>query len=324
LGYFDFPEIGYVQLPQVYYNQPASFVARGAAEETYGFYSTTQMASYSLGFPISIGCHNSHRKTALKDVGGFPPHDADDLLITLVYRSGGWQGIYIPKICAKGLTPTDWAGYLPQQLRWARSVLDVKFRAYPKLAGKLPLTTRLISALHGLFYVQEGISGIVTLGLMEYMLLSGASPEFLSYLTMKHLLLLMLVFRLTDFYRQRFFLDPQREWGLHLRSLFLRFAKWPIMLQALVEAITGKKHAFALTVKVDHHPTQGIAFPHLCTALIVGLSWGIGVLQGYAYHPLLLLWTLLFIALSLATASSAFWRFPPPYDDSLLTREWRI
>ena len=35
LGYFNDPQVGYVQAAQAYYNQQASFIARGAAEETY-------------------------------------------------------------------------------------------------------------------------------------------------------------------------------------------------------------------------------------------------------------------------------------------------
>jgi len=34
VGYFDDPRIGYVQSAQVYYNQKASFIARGAAEDS--------------------------------------------------------------------------------------------------------------------------------------------------------------------------------------------------------------------------------------------------------------------------------------------------
>ena len=63
LGYFADPKIGYVQVPQAYYNQEASFVARGAAEETYAYYSVTQMASYGAGLPDRhrLSHHPSHR-----------------------------------------------------------------------------------------------------------------------------------------------------------------------------------------------------------------------------------------------------------------------
>ena len=92
------------------------------------------MSAYAAGHPIVTDAI-THRVTALQQVGGFAPHDADDLLLTLRYRSGGWRGVYVPKILARGLTPVDWHGYLQQQLRWARSVLDIKLRLYPKSQG---------------------------------------------------------------------------------------------------------------------------------------------------------------------------------------------
>ena len=59
--------MAYVQAPQAYYNQKAGFVARGAAEETYAYYSSVQMASYGLGYPVIVGRHNTHRLSALKE-----------------------------------------------------------------------------------------------------------------------------------------------------------------------------------------------------------------------------------------------------------------
>ncbi len=105
LGYFDDPAVGFVQAAQVYYNQAASFVARGGAEESYAYYSSIQMTVYAMGYPIVTGCHNTHRVSALKEVGGFAAHEADDLLITLYYRNAGWRGIYIPETLAVGLVP---------------------------------------------------------------------------------------------------------------------------------------------------------------------------------------------------------------------------
>ena len=158
LGYFDDPSIGYVQAAQVYYNQEASFIARGAAEETYAYYSSIQMTNYSLGYPIVTGCHTTHRVAALRQVGGFAPHAADDLLITVHYRVCGWKGVYLPRILARGLTPVDWSGFLIQQRRWARSVLDVKFRIYPKVARNLPLRERLANFVHGLYIWRASVS----------------------------------------------------------------------------------------------------------------------------------------------------------------------
>lgn len=58
-----------------------SFIARGAAEETYAYYSSIQMTNCTLGYPIVTGCHNTHRVTALRQVGGFAPHAANDFAL---------------------------------------------------------------------------------------------------------------------------------------------------------------------------------------------------------------------------------------------------
>jgi len=324
LGYLEVPRIGYVQLPQVYYNQRAGFIARGAAEETYGYYSTTQMSSYAFGFPIVTGCHNVHRTTALKQVGGFAAHDADDLLITLLYRSAGWQGVYVPEIHAKGLTPTDWPAYLRQQLRWARSVLDVKFRAFPRVAGGMPLKTKLMSFLHGLYYVQEGVTGLTSVALLMFMLSTGIVPKVLSYTVMPQLLLTVFVISLADFYRQRFFLDWRREWGLHLRASFLRFVKWPYIAFGLVDAITGRKRPFSLTPKVKTAPVKMLmTWPHLVVCALLSTAWLIGIARGETHHPLLMLSVGITLGLSLAAVWTERWESPPPFDGKLREAEWQ-
>jgi cellulose synthase (UDP-forming) len=217
LGYFEDPAVGYVQAAQAYYNQRASFIARGAAEETYGYYSSVQMAAYALGYPIITGCHNTHRVTALQEVGGFAPHEADDLLLTLHYRVRGWRGVYVPQILARGLTPVDWPGYFRQQLRWARSVLDIKLRRYGPLAGDLPLHERLTSFLHGWCYLQ-GLTTVFSICLTAYMLVTGAIPAALNGQTAWKASGVVAVWMLCDFYRQRFYLEWRREWGWHWRA----------------------------------------------------------------------------------------------------------
>jgi cellulose synthase/poly-beta-1,6-N-acetylglucosamine synthase-like glycosyltransferase len=192
LGFFNDPQIGYVQPAQVYYNQGASFIARGAAEETYGYYSSTQMFAFAVGYPIVTGCHNAHRVTALKQIGGFPAHDAEDLLLTMLYRSNGWRGVYVPKILARGITPVDWPSYIKQQLRWARSVFDIKIRHYLKIAGKLPLKERVASFMHGLYYFQP-ITVLIGLLLVTYMLATGLVPAALNYIVIRDFCFLFLV-----------------------------------------------------------------------------------------------------------------------------------
>jgi hypothetical protein len=321
LGFLRDPRIGYVQLPQVYYNQRAGFIARGAAEETYAYYSTTQMFSYTAGFPIVTGCHHVHRATALKHVGGFAAHDADDLLITLVYRARGWQGVYLPEIHAKGLTPTDYRSYLSQQHRWARSVLDVKLRAFPRLALSMPLSTRLMSALHGFYYLQEGVLGVLGVCLLVFLLATGVVPAFLSFGLWPELLSIMAVLTVVDLYRQRFFLDLRREAGLHFRAVFLRAAKWPYLLFGLIDAIRGKKRPYSLTSKVKSGRRGLATWPHLVIATLVVSAWLVGFARGVEPPPIVMVfgaWTLL---LSLVVVWTETWEAPAPFDPALAKKE---
>jgi cellulose synthase/poly-beta-1,6-N-acetylglucosamine synthase-like glycosyltransferase len=313
LGYFADRKIGYVQAAQAYYNQEASFIARGAAEETYAYYSSMQMASFALGYPILTGCHNTHRVSALRQVGGFAAHDADDLLLTQLYRAAGWQGVYVPEILARGLTPVDWRGYLMQQRRWARSVLDVKLRIYPRLAAKLPTKTRLISFLHGLNYLQEGLLPFAGLILLAVMLATGTTPA-LSKLFGAELAVLYGALLLCNFYRQRFYLSRREEWGLPWRAGVLQFAKWPYFVAALTEVILDKRVPYTITPKVKQvSRSMAYLWPQVFIALTLCVAWVVGSAAGHEMHVSVHVWTVVMVAGALVLVCTGLIDFPQPY-----------
>lgn len=315
LGYFDDPRVGYVQAAQAYYNQKANFIARGAAEETYAYYSSVQMASYGLGFPIIVGCHNTHRVTALKQVAGFAPHDADDLLITLLYRTRGWQGVYVPQVLARGLTPVNWTGYLTQQRRWARSVLDIKLRMYHKLHDNLSLKTRVISFLHGFNYLYKSFILFIGLLLTLYALVHGHPLRVFSVEALPRLGALFVVLLGCDFYRQRFYLDRQTEVGLHWRVALLQLAKWPYTLLALCDVLMNRRVQYALTAKVKSRKGHLLFWPQVTVAILVAVAWMIGFAR--ITDPLLHIWAAVAVVGSLGLALTEFMRFPNPYDQKL-------
>jgi cellulose synthase/poly-beta-1,6-N-acetylglucosamine synthase-like glycosyltransferase len=317
LGYFNDPTIGYVQTPQTYYNQHASFIARGAAEETYAYYSSVQMASYGLGYPIVIGCHNTHRMAALKDVAGFASHDADDLLITLLYRSRGWQGVYVPTILARGLTPVDWRAYLGQQRRWARAVLDLKIRSYPKVSDELPWKSRLISLLHGLNYLHKSLlipTGLIVLALL---LATGIVSNVYTGGTLFRLVVLLAAFVLCELYRQRFYLDWKKEWGLHWRAGLLQFAKWPYVLLAFFDVLMDRRIPYVLTPKVSYHSKASILmWPQLVVVAVLSTAWIVSFLKGVVISPFLHLGAAGVMAISLILILTERFTFPAPYTGS--------
>ncbi|MGH7540854.1 MAG: glycosyltransferase [Gemmatimonadota bacterium] len=322
LGYLRDPRIGYVQAAQAYYNQSASFIARGAAEETYAYYSSSQMASFTMGYPIITGCHNVHRTQALREIGGFAAHDADDLLMTLHYRAAGWRGAYVPEIFARGLTPVDWRGYLKQQRRWARSVLDVKFRRYPRLVGRLGWRERIMGGLHGLYYLQ-GVTTLGMLAVLAYLLATGTAPRFVSLLTGLNLAALFVVLAALDLYRQRFFLDRRSEWGLHLRAAVLRVAKWPQLTLAVWDVIRDRRPSYDVTEKRSGAPaTTALVVPQ--AVALGGLLGAFGLHLAIGSRPPALVWIGwgACVAWVLGLLWTATWRFPAPFDRELLEHGW--
>jgi cellulose synthase (UDP-forming) len=302
LGYFDDSSVAYVQVAQAYYNQSASFIARGAAEETYTYYSTIQMASYGMGYPVVIGCHNTHRVTALQEVGGFAPHNADDLLITLFYRARGWQGVYIPRILARGLTPVDWHGYVTQQRRWARSVLDIKFRLYPRLIGELPFKTRIMSLLHGLNYLHKSILISVGLTLLCFMLVTGISPSVMSFPFLEHFSILVIPLQMCEFYQKRFYLDWRHELGFHWRVILLSFAKFPYMILGLYDVILGRRTVYEITFKMKNKDLFYRKYIYnAMISCIITSSWLLGIIMknrvGTEIYILSALLIIIFLAL---------------------------
>jgi Glycosyl transferase family group 2 len=322
LGYFEDPSIGYVQAPMAYYNQDASFIARGAAEETYDYCSSTQMAAYGFGQPAVAGCHNTHRVKALREVGGFAAHDADDLLIGWLYQAHGWRGVYIPRILARGLTPVDWNGYLTQQLRWSRAVIDVKCQLQHLVSKRLSPAARALSALDGIFYVQNSVTTLIALLLLAYMLVTGDVPRLFSDDILMQFILLCMALKTLTFYRQRFYLDPRREWGTHWRASLLRYAKWPVLIRALVDVALDHRAPYVLTrkVKTESHSNK-LLFPHSLVIVLICVAAWAGWFLGSSVPPLIY-----YVAAGVVTASlllilTGYFRFPDPYEKRLLRKE---
>jgi len=314
LGYLCDPQVGYVQSPQVYYNQEASLVARGAAEESYGFYSAVQMANYAFGEPTVTGSHTVHRMSALRAVAGFPPHDAEDIYLTMLYRGAKWRGIYVPEILALGTTPVDWPTYLTQQKRWARALFDLKLRVFPKLYERLTPTERVITLLHGTYFLRSLVLMPIYL-LVVFILVSNHHPAFLGIEAVLGLASLGLVLMAADRFRQRFFLDPERERGLHWRAAMLQFAKWPYFVVALWEALRGREGAYDVTRKTSSSRRRGaVMVPQLMLAAGLCIAAAIGVALHGPLWPSVVWIASVFFGISLGLAWSEMLWYPQPFE----------
>jgi hypothetical protein len=221
------------------------------------------------------------------------------------------------------LTPVDWVGYLTQQRRWARSVLDIKFRLYPRLAGLLPRRERILGFLHGLSYLQ-GLTTGVGIGVFAWILASGAVPQFLTDGTLWRLATLYVALQLAEFYQQRFFLGGWAECGLHWRAGLLQLAKWPYLGLALLDVLRARQPAYETTPKVRAATrSRPVTRTQLPVVVLLGLAWLGGVVAGHCLPGLLHLLTVGLILASVSLMATDWWPFPAPYDRQLWERQAR-
>lgn len=316
LGYFAANDVAFVQTPQVYYNQDTSFVARAAAEESYAYYSLHLMASYAIGNAVVIGCHGVHRTTALRAVGGLPAHDADDLYLTMVYRATGWRGVFVPEVLAMGMTPVGWAGYLRQQLRWSRSLLDLKLRVLPRLARDLSPVARVMNLLHGASYLRALLVPVVYLSL-AVMLVGNLTPPFLQARPLMALGALLVILGLVGRFKQGFYLIPHLERGVPWRVTVMQLAKWPMFARAIADAVLHRADEYFVTPKGRLGPgTLALAPLQLGVAGVMAACWMIGTARHGTLATPLTVAAALVVVTSVGIAASDLARPAAAFDEA--------
>jgi hypothetical protein len=275
------------------------------------------MTGFAVGYPILVGCHNTHRIAALRQIKGFPAHEADDMVMTLYYRAHGWRGVYVPEILARGITPVDWAGYLKQQRRWARSVLDFKIRVFPQYAARLPVLERILAYLHGIYYLRGLVTALQIL-LLLHLLATGMAPQGLGIWFLRDVAALWLTFIFCELFRQRFFLDPISESGLHWRSRLVGFLKWPYFVLALGDTIRGNYGFCTVTIKTQSSATpRGFLITHGVVSALLACSWAFDLLRGSTEFLALHLAAGAVLILSLVGVITSLRLFPPSYQSGL-------
>ncbi|WP_324675503.1 glycosyltransferase [Hymenobacter sp. GOD-10R] len=285
LGYFDDEQVGFVQVAQAYYNQYRSFTARGAAEQTYGFYGPTQMGMNGLNCAVAIGANCTFRRTALKSIGGHGIGLAEDLITAIRMHAAGWKSVYNPVVVSRGLVPEDLGSFCKQQLKWARGVHEVLFAEVPNLWPTLSFWQRLSYLTVGTYYV-SGATMLLFL-LIPYLFFWGglqpANMNFVEFLV--HWLPVGVFGVLIYLYVQRWLCHPAEERGLHWRGMFLKFACWPVFFLGFVLSLWDGKIPYIPTAKLADGRFTWFAWPLLAHQLLfVGTLLYVVVERAY-YTP---------------------------------------
>jgi cellulose synthase (UDP-forming) len=277
LSYFADASVGYVQAPQAYHNQSAGMIARGAAEETYGYYSAGQMASFGLGRVVVTGSHCAHRLSALRQVGGFPDHLAEDLVLTTRYRAAGWRGVYIPQVLATGQAPETWPAYIRQQLRWTQSLLDIKLRRLPGFR-ELGFSKSLLDYLQGFGYLYDAMLAAGALLIVGMTLATGYGQRAIERFDSLPVAFIFAFLAASEAYRWRFYFKPAQARGPHWRAAILRLAKWPYTLWDLWVVLRRAPTRYVVTPKTAVFTGERLLLaPHLAVLLFLGLCLVVGI-----------------------------------------------
>ncbi|HEV8496748.1 MAG TPA: cellulose synthase catalytic subunit [Gemmatimonadaceae bacterium] len=249
LGHFDDERLGFVQVSQAYYNQPRSFAARGAAEQTYGFYGPVQMGLCGLGGSVAIGANCTFRRAALESIGGHGIGLAEDLVTSIRLHGAGWKSTYVPEVLSRGLVPEDLGSFYRQQIKWARGVYEVAFAELPHVFRGLSWRQRLSYLTIGTFYL-FGVTTLLYLVFPYLYLWTGLQPasmrfdEFLANATPVGAAGAALYF-----FCQRWLCDPRTERGTHWRGLVLKIACWPVFFGGTALAIARANVPYIPTAK---------------------------------------------------------------------------
>jgi cellulose synthase (UDP-forming) len=269
LGHFDDLRVGFVQVSQAYYNQARSFVARGAAEQTYSFYGPVMMGMFGHGTSVAIGANCTFRRAALQSIGGHGIGLAEDLVTSIRLHAAGWRSVYVPEVISRGLVPEDLGSFYKQQLKWARGVFEVLFAELPRLFVRLTWQQKLSYLAIGTYYL-TGTTTLLYLTLPYLFLWTGVQPaamRFEAFLTAAGPVALFGT--VIYLFVQRWMCHPSVERGLHWRGLVLKMACWPIYLTGTLLAIVRAEIPYIPTAK---EAVRGrffrLAWPHLAVVAL--------------------------------------------------------
>jgi cellulose synthase (UDP-forming) len=277
LPYFEDESIGFVQCVQGYYNQKESFIALGAAEQTYHFYGPMMMCMNTYGTAQAIGANCTFRRKALDSIGGHAAGLSEDMHTAMQLHAKGWKSVYIPEMLTRGLVPATLSSYYKQQLKWSRGTFELLFRVYPKLFSnftwrqKIHYFTIPLYFLFGLINLIDIAIPLLALTLSDVpwqVNLGGFAAIFLP------LLILSMIIRI---YAQRWLLE-KHERGLHLAGGMVRTATWWIFLIGFIYSLFNVKVPYIPTPKEDEHQNYiRLSMPNLIVILLSGLLVAYGL-----------------------------------------------
>ncbi|PWU23566.1 glycosyl transferase family 2 [Candidatus Cerribacteria bacterium 'Amazon FNV 2010 28 9'] len=295
LGYFKDPSVAFVGTPQIYGNTKDSWIARGAAQQAYGFYGSMQKGLFGMDMPLFIGANHVLRVSAHDDIEGYSGHIVEDHLTGMKFYANNWKSVYVPQILAIGEGPSTWSAYFSQQMRWAYGLIDILFRHSFRIFPSMRRTHRLNYFLLQQYYFY-GIAQVVGCFLLCLYFFFGLQVTPMPLATLLVFYVPILLFQQVFFlWLQHFNVDPKHERGLMISAKVLNWAAWPIYFYAFIGVIIGKRLQYVVTPKGEHQENQPI--PSLFTLHFwLGSVTLMCLVAAFVFHrfaPFLVFWATL-------------------------------
>ncbi len=279
LPYFKDEEIGYVQCIQAYHNRNESFIAKGAAEQTYHFYGPMMMSMNTYGTAQAIGANCTFRRKALDSIGGHMPGLSEDMHTAMRLHAAGWESIYLPEALTRGQVPETLSGYYKQQLKWSRGSFDLLFNVVPKIAKGLTWRQIIHYVTIPLFFL-SGLIGLIDITVPIISLFTAQSPWKVQMVELgKAALPLILMIMVIRQYVQRYVLE-EHERGFHFMGGALLFATWWVHLTGLIYTFFNVKVPYIPTPKGDEKINEWkLSLPNLGVILLsaIAITYGLSI-----------------------------------------------
>ena len=288
IPYFSNPEIGFVQTVQGYYNIKETLVARGAAEQTFQFYGPMMMTLNSYGAVNAIGANCVFRRAALDSIGGHAPGLCEDMHTAMKLYAKDWKAVYLPKVLAQGLAPSNITSYFKQQLKWARGTFDLLFKVYPKLFRKFSTRQKIHFGILPLHYL-SGVITLINFLIPVISLLFSITPWKGNIIDFGLVLLPVVVSSiLIRTYIQKWVIQ-RKERGFHLIGGLLEINTWWIYILGFFYTIFDKNIPYLPTPKENEFATNfKIIIPNSIVALISILAVVIGLSRDFTPFTLVM------------------------------------
>jgi cellulose synthase/poly-beta-1,6-N-acetylglucosamine synthase-like glycosyltransferase len=169
VGFFDDPEVGFVQCPHAYRDFEQSRFGRMADVEYTVFFATSMVSLSEHEAGITVGTMSLIRRAALDQVGGWAEWClTEDSELAIRLHAAGYRSVYLSQPYGWGLIPQTFAAYKRQRFRWTYGPIQELrhhvrlFRPGPRRsASALGRRQRVHHANHGLDVAMIGLRLLV-------------------------------------------------------------------------------------------------------------------------------------------------------------------